>query len=55
MKWDAYFDMTVIEGLNAYSFYKQKRKQISEATDQALDKGYHAFMVTAIREILFTR
>jgi len=51
-KWDYFFNMSVIEGLNAYSFYKLKHQERAEAMDQAAAKGIDDVVYTALRQLL---
>jgi hypothetical protein len=54
-KWDFFFDLTVTEGLNAYSFRMAKANKLADNLVGPSAEGYQAFMHRAMLEILFTR
>ncbi len=54
-RWSFYFDMDVLEGLNAYSFEMEKRRENSKDLEASAKNGFESYVSTALRIILFNR
>jgi hypothetical protein len=51
-KWDAILTMPLIEFLNTIAFYKQKTKERQKRIEQAATKGFNAYVVACLHEML---
>lgn len=51
-KWDNILKMPVIEFLNTIAFYKQKTKERQKRIELAASKGFNAYVVAVLHEML---
>lgn len=55
LKWDAYFDMSVVELLNAYSFNLSRNRTRSETLKQTASMGFEAHISAILTDMLFNK
>jgi hypothetical protein len=51
-KWDYFLQMELIEFLNTVAFYRTIKKEQQKRLEQSANKGYQAYIVAAINEML---
>jgi hypothetical protein len=51
-KWDSILQMPLIEFLNTIAFYKAKGKERQKRLEQSAAKGFNAYVVACLNEML---
>lgn len=54
-RWDFFFEMSVIEGLNAYSFSLARKKDLQISLENPKAKSPEEYLSRAFTHFLFTR